>query len=158
MKTEPTSRGDIRKLSGSFSSGDELSESPYTLYILPMAQQNPSVRCVVAALALSHMEDKADDQGFNNQSLWLRIEAPQLLREQLKNSEEGSDIGSLACIVLLVQIPVADFLQRLDLTLSNFLRCAQVTVQNINSIQKQRGIRPGTRALTFMVGHSSSNS
>lgn len=97
---------DIHKLSGAFYLGSGLNESPYTFYILPMAQQIPSVRCAVAALALSHMSNRLENESFDDQSLWFRIKATQLLRERLGDSDGGPDMGSLACMVLLAQISV----------------------------------------------------
>jgi Fungal specific transcription factor domain len=95
--------GDTDKLSAAFYLGSGLTESPFTSYILPMAQKIPSVRCAVAALALSHMANRLEDESLKDESLGFRIKATQLLRQRLGDSQKGPDMGSLACMVLLAQ-------------------------------------------------------
>jgi hypothetical protein len=71
-----------------------------------MAQKIPSVRYAVAALALSHMANRLEDESLKDQSLCFRIKATQLLRERLGAGHKGPDIGSLACMSLLAQLAV----------------------------------------------------
>jgi hypothetical protein len=100
--------GDTDKLSAAFYLGSGLTESPYTCYILPMAQKIPSVRWAVAALALSHMANRLEDESLKNQSLYFRIKATQLLRQRLGTGQKRPDLGSLACMSLLAQLSVGD--------------------------------------------------
>jgi hypothetical protein len=99
---------DGRELGGAFYLGREPSESPYNLHILPLIRSMASLRCAVAALASCHIANRLDDEQLKIQSLHLRLKATELLREDLKSSADGPNLGCLACMLLLAQLDVSN--------------------------------------------------
>lgn len=97
---------DERDISTAFYLGYGPAETPYTHYILPMAKNVPCIRYAVAATASCHMGNKLQDKKLKMQSLQLRLEATEALRQQLRNDVEATDISLIACMVLLAQLDV----------------------------------------------------
>jgi hypothetical protein len=71
-----------------------------------MAKNVPGIRYAVAATASCHMGNKLQDKRLRMQSLHLRLEATQALRQQLRNDAQETDISLIACMILLAQLDV----------------------------------------------------
>lgn len=71
-----------------------------------MAKNVPCIRYAVAATASCHMGNRLQNKRFKIQSLQLRLEATQALRQQLINDAEQTDISLIACMILLAQLDV----------------------------------------------------
>jgi hypothetical protein len=71
-----------------------------------MAKNIPCIRYAVAATASCHIGNKLEDKTLKMQSLQLRLEATQALRQQLTNDAEQPDISLIACMILLAQLDV----------------------------------------------------
>jgi hypothetical protein len=71
-----------------------------------MAKNVPCIRYAVGAMASCHIGNRLQDKKLKMQSLHLRLEATQALRQQLRNDIEETDISSIACMVLLAQLDV----------------------------------------------------
>lgn len=97
---------DERDISTAFYLGHGPAETPYTHHILPMAKNVPCIRYAVAATASCHMGNKLQDKRLRMQSLHLRLEATQALRQQLRNDAQETDISLIACMILLAQLDV----------------------------------------------------
>ncbi|QGA16161.1 hypothetical protein EYB26_003828 [Talaromyces marneffei] len=93
-----------RDISTAFYLGHGPAETPYTHHILPMAKNVPCIRYAVAATASCHMGNRLQNKRFKIQSLQLRLEATQALRQQLINDAEQTDISLIACMILLAQL------------------------------------------------------
>ncbi|PCG90209.1 Protein of unknown function DUF3468 [Penicillium occitanis (nom. inval.)] len=93
-----------RDISTAFYLGHGPAETPYTHHILPMAKNVPCIRYAVAATASCHMGNKLQDKRLRMQSLHLRLEATQALRQQLRNDAQETDISLIACMILLAQL------------------------------------------------------
>jgi hypothetical protein len=97
---------DAREISTAFYLGYGPARTPYTQHILPMARNVPCIRYAVGATASCHIGNRLQDSKLKMQSLHLRLEAIQALRQQLRNDTEETDISSIACMVLLAQLDV----------------------------------------------------
>jgi hypothetical protein len=97
---------DERDISTAFYLGHGPAETPYTHYILPMAKNVPCIRYAAAATASCHMGNRLQDKRLRMQSLHLRLEATQTLRQQLGNDTQETDISLIACMILLAQLDV----------------------------------------------------
>ncbi|KAJ5932951.1 hypothetical protein N7516_007440 [Penicillium verrucosum] len=96
-----------RELSTAFYLGNGPARTPYTQYtqyILPMTKSVPCIRYAVGATASCHIGNRLQDKKLKIQSLHLRLDATQALRQQLRNDIEETDISSIACMVLLAQL------------------------------------------------------
>ncbi|KAJ5347047.1 uncharacterized protein N7506_000300 [Penicillium brevicompactum] len=93
-----------RELSTAFYLGNGPARTPYTQYILPMTKSVPCIRYAVGATASCHIGNRLQDKKLKMQSLQLRLDATQALRQQLRNDIEETDISSIACMVLLAQL------------------------------------------------------
>ena len=97
---------DERDISTAFYLGHGPAETPYTQYILPMAKNVHYIRYAVAATASCHLGNRLEDKVMKMQSLHLRLEATQALRQQLGNGAQERDVSLIACMVLLAQLDV----------------------------------------------------
>ncbi len=97
---------DARDIDEAFYLGHGPVDTPYTSYILPMIRNVPSVRCAVAASAACHIANRLEDDQLKRQSLHLRLQATELLREELKGYPDGPDLACLVCMLLLAQLDV----------------------------------------------------
>jgi hypothetical protein len=97
---------DAREISTAFYLGHGPARTPYTQHILPMARNVPCIRYAVGATASCHIGNRLQDHKLKLQSLHLRLEAIQALRQQLRNDMEETDISNIACMVLLAQLDV----------------------------------------------------
>lgn len=71
-----------------------------------MAKNVPCIRYAVAATASCHIGNKLQDRRLRMQSLHLRLEATQALRQQLRKAAQQTDISLIACMILLAQLDV----------------------------------------------------
>lgn len=71
-----------------------------------MTKSVPCIRYAVGAMASCHIGNRLQDKKLKMQSLHLRLDATQALRQQLRNDIEETDISSIACMVLLAQLDV----------------------------------------------------
>lgn len=97
---------DTREISTAFYLGHGPARTPYTQLILPMAKNVPCIRYAVGATASCHLGNRLQDSKLKMQSLYLRLEATEALRQQLRIDIEETDISSIACMVLLAQLDV----------------------------------------------------
>lgn len=97
---------DERDISTAFYLGHGPAETPYTHHILPMARNVPCIRYAVAATSSCHIGNKLQDKRLRMQSLHLRLEATQALRQQLRDDTQETDISLIACMILLAQLDV----------------------------------------------------
>lgn len=97
---------DESDISTAFYLGHGLAETPYTHHILPMARNVPCIRYAVAATASCHIGNKLQDKRLRMQSLHLRLEATQALRQQLRDDARETDVSLIACMILLAQLDV----------------------------------------------------
>ncbi|KAJ5377364.1 uncharacterized protein N7496_004773 [Penicillium cataractarum] len=93
-----------REISTAFYLGHGPARTPYTQLILPMVKNVPCIRYAVGATASCHIANRLQDKKLKMQSLYLRLQATEALRQQLRNDTEEADISSIACMVLLAQL------------------------------------------------------
>ena len=71
-----------------------------------MVKNVPCIRYAVGATASCHIANRLQDKNLKMQSLYLRLQATEALRQQLRNDIEETGISSIACMVLLAQLDV----------------------------------------------------
>jgi hypothetical protein len=97
---------DAHELSTVFYLGSTPTESPYSLYIIPMARTVLPLRYTIAASASCHLATRFRDDALETQSRELRLKAVELLRERLGSELLSTDFGTLASMLMMAQLDV----------------------------------------------------
>ncbi|OOQ87342.1 hypothetical protein PEBR_17920 [Penicillium brasilianum] len=143
-----------RELSRAFYLGHGPARTPYTRHILPMAKNVPCIRYAVGAIASCHIGNRLQDNELKMQSLHLRLVATQALRQQLGNDIEGTDISSIACMVLLAQL---DLCSGDCLEFGTHLKAASDIVKRHGSDGTERGFFQQRLAWLDVMGATTSS-
>ncbi|KAH8801468.1 fungal-specific transcription factor domain-containing protein [Xylogone sp. PMI_703] len=92
------------ELSTVFYLGATPADSPYALYIIPMAKEVLPLRYAIAASASSHLATRLGGDGLEMRSRVLRLKAIELLRSRLQCKEVSTDFGTLASMLMMAQL------------------------------------------------------
>ncbi|KIW14562.1 hypothetical protein PV08_07346 [Exophiala spinifera] len=92
------------ELSSVFYLGATPTESPYLLHVIPLTREVLPLRYAVAASAACHLAARRRDDVLETQSRELRLKAVSLLRSRLGDKKLSTDFGTLASIVMMVQL------------------------------------------------------